>query len=319
MKFRDIYNIIREIDIKKLDIQTSTQQRNGSNYQVMYIKKEQKDILQKILEIPYFKDEFGDFLNKNFLSTQIEEFNKNIETIEKIRIIKEIVKFYKTCFEKMYPELSEFSISIKIPDEYTLGEIGEYFNDLQKTVYPLLIDKRIDGDFILKNFDTGSKWIDIVVKNAPALLLIIGLMKEASEVAVNIQDFRLKQLEIEEKIQILEKEKTEKNSEKLEEINKRIEKYKNFNEIHSEMSEEYQEKKVEEIYQKYYASISSDDNDKELKSKISQALKNIGNHILEGSYIRPAIEYKENFEGVDIQRFLAYEETRTIEDKSIKG
>ena len=263
MKFRDIYNIIREIDIKKLDIQTSTQQRNGSNYQVMYIKKEQKDILQKILEIPYFKDEFGDYLNKNFLSTQIEEFNKNIEAIEKIRIIKEISKFYKICFEKMYPELNEFSISIKIPDEYTLGEIGEYFNDLQRTVYPLLIDKRINGDFILKNFDTGSKWIDIVVKNAPALLLIIGLMKEASEVAVNIQDFRLKQLEIEEKIQILEKEKAEKDSEKLEEINKKIEKYKNFNEIHSEMCEEYQEKKVEEIYQKYYANISSEDNDKE--------------------------------------------------------
>lgn len=319
MKFRDIYNIIREIDIKKLDIQTSTQQRNGSNYQVMYIKKEQKDILQKILEIPYFKDEFGDYLNKNFLSTQIEEFNKNIEAIEKIRIIKEISKFYKICFEKMYPELNEFSISIKIPDEYTLGEIGEYFNDLQRTVYPLLIDKRINGDFILKNFDTGSKWIDIVVKNAPALLLIIGLMKEASEVAVNIQDFRLKQLEIEEKIQILEKEKAEKDSEKLEEINKKIEKYKNFNEIHSEMCEEYQEKKVEEIYQKYYANISSEDNDKELKSKISQALKNMGNHILEGSYIRPAIEYKENFEGVDIQKFLVYEEIKAIEDKSTNG
>lgn len=319
MKFRDIYNIIREIDIKKLDISTTTQTRYSTNYQLMYIKKDQKEILQKILEIPYFKDEFADFLNKNFLSTQMEEFSKNNEAIDKIRIIKEIIKFYKTCFEKMYPELNEFSISIKMPEKYTLGQIGEYFSDLQKTVYPLLIDKRINGDFILENFDTGSKWIDIAVKNASALLVIIGLMKEASEVAVNIQDFRLKQLEIEEKIQELEKEKAEKDSKELGNINKKIEKYKNFKEVHSEMIEEYQEKKSDKIYQKYYASISSEDNDEELKSKISQALKDMGNHILEGSYIRPAIEYKENFEGVDIHKFLISKETKAIEDKSIKG
>lgn len=45
----------------------------------------------------------------------------------------------------------------------------------------------------------------------------------------------------------------------------------------------------------------------------------MGNHILEGSYIRPAIEYKENFEGVDIHKFLISKETKAIEDKSIKG
>lgn len=66
MKFRDIYNIIREIDIKKLDISTSSQQRNGITYQIMYIKKEQKETLRKLLEIPYFKDEFADFFIKTF-------------------------------------------------------------------------------------------------------------------------------------------------------------------------------------------------------------------------------------------------------------
>lgn len=117
MKFRDIYNIIKDIDIKKLDISTSSQQRNGITYQVMYVRKEQKETLQKILEIPYFKDEFADFLNKNFLSTEIEEFTKSEISLYKVKLIKDVIMFYRTCFEKMYPELNEFSISIKIPDE----------------------------------------------------------------------------------------------------------------------------------------------------------------------------------------------------------
>ena len=204
MKFRDIYNIIREIDIKKLDISTSSQQRNGITYQIMYIKKEQKETLRKLLEIPYFKDEFADFFYKNFLSTEIEEFTKNETALYKIKLIKDIIIFYRTCFEKMYPELNEFSISIKIPDEYTLEKIGKYFNDLQSKIYPLLIDKRIEGDFILENFDTGSKWIDVNLKSAKALGIIIALLTGAMELANQIQDFRLKELEIKERKQILQ-------------------------------------------------------------------------------------------------------------------
>lgn len=316
MKFRDIYNIIKDIDIKKLDISTSSQQRNGITYQVMYVRKEQKEILQKILEIPYFKDEFADFFNKNFLSTEIEEFTKNETSLYKIRLIKDVIMFYRTCFEKMYPELNEFSISIKIPDEYTLEQIGEYFKDLQNKIYPLLIDKRIEGDFILKNFDTGSKWIDVNLKSIKALGVIIALLSGAMELANKIQDFRLKELEIQER-----KQKLEEKSEKNESLKKEIEHYEIYLKIEKNFNEERITNKAEEIYKKYFLeNLSEKENgDEELKIKINKALKSLTNYVIDGSYIRPAIEYKENFEGVDVQKLLACGETKAIEDKSIKN
>lgn len=315
MKFRDIYNIIRDIDIKTLNIATSFQQRNGITYHVMYIKKEQKETLRKIFEIPYFKDEFANFFNKNFLFTEIEEFTKDETTLYKIRIIKDIIMFYKTCFEKMYPELNEFSISIKMPDEYNLEKIGKYFNDLQRTVYPLLIDKRIAGDFILENFDTGSKWIDVNLKSVKAFGIIIALLSGAIELANQIQDFRLKELEIQEK-----KEKLEKKIEKEDNLKEEIEHYEIYLKIEKKLNEEKSLRKAEEIYEKcFLASSSKEDNDDELKLKINLALRTLADYVIDGSYIRPAIEYKENFEGVDVQKLLSCGETKAIEDKSIKG
>ncbi len=316
MKFRDIYNIIREIDIKKLDISTSSQQRNGITYQIMYIKKEQKETLRKLLEIPYFKDEFADFFYKNFLSTEIEEFTKNETALYKIKLIKDIIIFYRTCFEKMYPELNEFSISIKIPDEYTLEKIGKYFNDLQSKIYPLLIDKRIEGDFILENFDTGSKWIDVNLKSAKALGIIIALLTGAMELANQIQDFRLKELEIKER-----KQKLEKKSEKNESLKEEIKHYEIYLKIEEKFNEEKITNKAEEIYKKHFLKNSSEkeDGDEELKIKINKALQTLTNYVIDGSYIRPAIEYKENFEGVDVQKLLTCGETKAIEDKSTKG
>lgn len=324
MKFRDIYNILKEIDFLKLKISRTQISRSGQRYDVLLFNKEQRETLTKVLEIPSLKKEFYTWFYDRILSKNFEEIPYEPALVERIDLIREICMFYKKNFELMYPQLNKYSISIKVPEKYSLKEIGEYFEKLEKCFNPLLYDSRIDGVFELSNFDTGSKWIDVSVKTGKALAVIIALLGGMTSIVSNIQECRLKDLEIEElKMELQEKKDKLKNDKKTinqEEINvKKIDEeiayLEKFCEIQKRLQENRCRKFAENFYKEHYLVISEDPSDKELIIRITRSVEILSEILIDGAQIRPAIEYKENFDGIDIQKLIAYEEQKQIENK----
>lgn len=318
MKFRDIYNILKEVDLKKLELKKNSVSRNGMYVDVLFITKETRDILTKILEIPFLREEYYEFFYNNILKKNFEELPLSVEIIKKVELLKEVCLFYKRNFEVIYPQLNEYSISIKVPEKYSLKEIGKYFENLEKCFTPLLCDSRIEGNFELSNFDTGSKWLDISVKSGKALGIILGLLSLAVNIANGIQDYKLKSLTVEEKVEKLKKEKkeNEKNNKNIMELENQINKLENYLLIQEELRKEEYREKAEELYNEFYITISKQDDDEELVTKIEKSLIILSNALSDGAQIRPAIEYKENFDGIDIQKLIAYEEQKQIENKT---
>lgn len=83
MKFRDIYNILKEVDLKKLELKKISVSRNGMYVDVLFITKETRDILTKILEIPFLKEEYYEFFYNNILKKNFEELPLSVEIIKK--------------------------------------------------------------------------------------------------------------------------------------------------------------------------------------------------------------------------------------------
>lgn len=83
MKFRDIYNILKEADLKKLELKKNSVSRNGMYVDVLFITKETRDILTKILEIPFLKEEYYEFFYNNILKKNFEELPLSVEIIKK--------------------------------------------------------------------------------------------------------------------------------------------------------------------------------------------------------------------------------------------
>ena len=224
----------------------------------------------------------------------------------------------------IYPQLNEYSISIKVPEKYSLKENGKYFENLEKCFTPLLCDSRIDGVFELSNFDTGSKWIDVSVKTGKALAVIIALLGGMTSIVSNIKECRLKDLEIEElKMELQEKKDKLKNDKKtinqeeinVQKIDEEIAYLEKFCEIQKRLQENRYRKFAENFYKEHYLVISEAPSDKELIIRITRSVEILSEILIDGAQIRPAIEYKENFDGIDIQKLIAYEEQKQIENK----
>ena len=74
MKFRDISEILKNIDLDKIPMAEGSERRNGIEYSYYRYSAEQKNMLSKILEIPSFKKKYGEEFQKYLLDTSIRTF-----------------------------------------------------------------------------------------------------------------------------------------------------------------------------------------------------------------------------------------------------
>ncbi|RGJ31235.1 hypothetical protein [Fusobacterium varium] len=88
-----------------------------------------------------------------------------------------------------------------------------------------------------------------------------------------------------------------------------------FCEIQKRLQENRYRKFAENFYKEHYLVISEAPSDKELIIRITRSVEILSEILIDGAQIRPAIEYKENFDGIDIQKLIAYEEQKQIENK----
>ncbi|MDT0689344.1 hypothetical protein RM549_06075 [Salegentibacter sp. F188] len=167
-------------------------------------------------------------------------------------------------------------VSIKIPPPKNFAELGKISTRLEKIFSQTIYHEDIGGSITIKNFDTGSYWIDILANSATTVTVIGGLAYSGAIVFKVYQEGRLLQEKVREmKISNEAAEEIEEKSDK--EVDRIAEVEANY------------------VYDKYYKS----NKDPEQISRIKFALKELAVLNYNGGEIHPSLhsskEIKETF------------------------
>ncbi|WP_148359542.1 hypothetical protein [Peribacillus simplex] len=208
MRLREVREVLRTYDENiKYKVE-----KNGSNYTVHGLEKSFNTI--NALSVLGFLDEDIERLKTLDSVYHSRTINDSIvlkpETFEKVKsyisIIKEKINGYQKLISNSIPEPQENVISVKLPQYEDLDDLTEFFGKLNKALRLGLKNNEINGSYSLKNFDTGSLWIDLAIATG-----VINFLGQIIEKAQNIQmkstesqimKVNLKKLEIEQNVMV---------------------------------------------------------------------------------------------------------------------
>lgn len=263
MKFRDIFNILKENEIDIFEYSSV----NG----VFECSLEVKKKLKKILEIPAFINYKKD-IKESFLLNDFTRYNLN-EDQNKIgyRSIGEVIKLseiYLRNFENLYPKLDEYSISIKLPNNNNIGQMGKVYSDLDKILNQVLSFPEINSNIKISNFDNGSFWLDIKLGSLAAVTLVSCLTYSASYIYMEKMKYKLIEIEY---------EKAEIQKEHL----------KNLVDANKSLLDLYIKKEAKNLIENNY---SDSKEDPEIMERVIFSIEKLSELIKEGTEIHPALE-----------------------------
>lgn len=262
MKFRDIFNIM------KVNILTKDEWELTNDGRVKCLPSA-KLKLKKILEIPVF-NEYSSNLEKTFFSNDITDYTRNNikEGCNNVITIINLSNMYLRNFEELYPELDEYSISVKLPDNNDIGEMGKTYSELDKILNQVLSYPEITSNVKISNFDNGSYWLDITLGSLAAVKIVSYLTHAAAYIYKKRIEIKLNETDY-------DKAKLEKNH--MEIIVNANEKLLNM----------YIEKEARNLIDNNY---SESKEDKELMMRVMTSVERLSALIEKGAEIRPALE-----------------------------
>jgi hypothetical protein len=175
MRLRDIHQLINEfaikLDIGHEDIKNQPKIIKLTNIQqVIYALKrlETTGILKskfdkiKVVEAFYLSPHE----TISFPRPQAEQLIQNIANLRQELMV------IRTIIPEIIPTQNELSLSIKLPKIDDLDELSGIIKKLDKIFNQLLVNKYVEGQVKLQNFDTGSNWIEVLTNSLPALSVI---------------------------------------------------------------------------------------------------------------------------------------------------
>lgn len=91
-----------------------------------------------------------------------------------LEILKNSVAAFINSLEKANIDLegNELSISIQLPNKFDFHELSKMFEQFKKAIELPVKEHPEGGEVRIKNFDTGSFWIDIILPSLASLYLV---------------------------------------------------------------------------------------------------------------------------------------------------
>lgn len=177
MRLREIKNILQKY-IPLLELNTTSRNSNPRTYQLTNADNIQKGI-SGLKEIGLFdkylkileKQSFYSFTGSNIMITD-NEFKVLSKTIPEIKAIAQGIV---DAISQTIDSNDENVISIKIPEPQNFDDLETTSKKLHQIFSQTLLSKEIQGGIRIKNFDSGSYWIDIVASSKEIVGLIAAL------------------------------------------------------------------------------------------------------------------------------------------------
>lgn len=200
MRLRIIRDIIDE-EIPSLELKANPRNTNPKTYQLT-----NADVLQNSIneldELGLF-DEIIEILKKQSFYSHT---TSNIVIpdpeyrvlIQKIPELKKVAEGVSKSISQTIDVNDENVVSIKIPKPQNFDDLETTSGKLHKIFSQTLSAEGITGGIRIKNFDTGSYWIDIIASSKEIVGIIAGLAWSGVVVYKRLQEGRLLQQKVRE-------------------------------------------------------------------------------------------------------------------------
>lgn len=177
------------------------------NYQVVQLKVSQRQTFKIIGNLIAFKHFINIISETNIFSEEvniltssplyattldsIEIANSETDFIKYANTIIDSCKILKTILSRLVEPADQLTISIQLPQPNDFEELTATMSRIKKALYQTLINSNVNGEVIIKRWETGSYWIDIFVGTTLAVHLIASIVWSAAVVCKKFQENKM--------------------------------------------------------------------------------------------------------------------------------
>ncbi|MCG2432178.1 hypothetical protein [Aequorivita xiaoshiensis] len=290
MRLRIIRDIIDE-EIPFIELKGTARNSNPKTYQLTNADTLQNAI-SELDELGMFdtiieqlkKQSFYSHTSSNNLVIPDQEYRL---LAQKIPELKRIAEGISRAITQTIDDNDENVISIKIPKPQNFEDLKITSDKLHKVFSQTLSAEEINGGIRIKNFDTGSYWVDIIASSKEVVAIIAGLAWSGVVVFKKLQEGRVMQQQARE-LKI--------SNDAIEEI---VEKTK-------EKTNEIADMEANHLYKMFFKGKNN-----EQIERIKMALKELADLYSKGAELHPSL----NAENKIIEAFPDFERIESIMSK----
>jgi len=194
MKIKQLKDIISRINESLQYKYEEVNQRNQS--------------MSKFSGLTSFRKALNELEKTGLLTTQIKALRNSaifttakdtvIVNISEGRVVKaqieelaKIIGALNFTISEIGGEVSEDSISIKLPPIKDFEDLSKVSTEFHKILNQAIVNEQIDGQVRIDNVENGSIWIDVYLGSAAAVTLVGGLAWAATVVYKKLQEGRI--------------------------------------------------------------------------------------------------------------------------------
>lgn len=154
-----------------------------------------KELIPHIENIPAYKNEIEEIKSSSIYRTTQDSLILNQEDALNLYNLSKHIAFSRSSlllvFSNLLPPSEDNSISIKLPEPSDYESLIKTMSVFQKSMTPLVIHEDIGGCMKIKNWETGSFWIELVLGTPLAIAVISSLAWSAAVVSKKMTEGKL--------------------------------------------------------------------------------------------------------------------------------
>lgn len=200
MRLRDIKQLLDEI-----------------NFSIGYLQKDAnsltnlkkfRHVIDQLNNTGLFQDETVRIYNSPIFTTPQDKMEfSSYATVDKLILdgngILVSAEKLSDVISNLVPELSEFTISIKLPDTHDFNSIHSILKTLDLSFNQMVTNETINGYVQIENWEHGSFWVNITVGSLAAITIIGSAAWSAAVIAKKYHENKI----IEKQVAILDLKK----------------------------------------------------------------------------------------------------------------
>ena len=191
MKIKELKNIFSEL-VQELNFEYKENPNNVTHFtKLTGLRK----ALNKLETTGLLTEEIKEFRSTAIFTTNKDNVTLNTAEARQLKIkldnLIRLVGSLNSSFEEIGGEVSENSISIKLPEITDFDDLSKFSSDFHKILTQAIVNDEINGQVRIDSVENGSIWLDVYLGTTAAVTLIGSLTWSAAVIFKKIKEGQL--------------------------------------------------------------------------------------------------------------------------------
>lgn len=191
MKIKELKNIFSEL-VQELNFEYK---ENPNNVTLFTKLTGLRKALNKLETTGLLTEEIKELRSTAIFTTNKDNVTLNTAEARQLKIkldnLVRLVGSLNSSFEEIGGEVSENSISIKLPEITDFEDLSKFSSDFHKILTQAIVNDEINGQVRIDSVENGSIWLDVYLGTTAAVTLIGSLTWSAAVIFKKIKEGQL--------------------------------------------------------------------------------------------------------------------------------